>query len=203
MNAPGPVLNVTATCRPCLTPGAAGQLAAPGEQAIPSQRRDALAIFYAAHARGLHSRVARRSGVAGRETIADACAYAWLQLVRRDDIQLDTGGVIWLTLVAVQEAWRLAARPERPAGTFTSLRPARGELADPRGPAEDPPVRVIARQQHRARVSCLLALKPAQREALLLQAAGFDYREIMARTSSTYTAVNRRLRQGREHLRTW
>jgi DNA-directed RNA polymerase specialized sigma24 family protein len=44
-------------------------------------------------------------------------------------------------------------------------------------------------------------LTAAERRALLLKAGGYSYHEIAALTASTYTAVNRRLTEGRNRLR--
>jgi hypothetical protein len=41
------------------------------------------------------------------------------------------------------------------------------------------------------------ALKPRQREALYLKGLGYRYTEIMRLTGATYTAVNRRITEGR------
>jgi DNA-directed RNA polymerase specialized sigma24 family protein len=173
------------------------------DRPLTAERRDALAAFYTDHAERLKRRVALRCGVYDDELIADASAFAWLQLARRPDVTLDRQGLRWMTLVGTQEAWRLATRCERPAGTFTAADPDRDahELPDPPGPAVDPIERVIAREQHRARVARLVGLTPAQRLALLLQAAGYDYREIMRLTACTYSAVNRHLRVGRRAVR--
>jgi hypothetical protein len=45
------------------------------------------------------------------------------------------------------------------------------------------------------------ALKPSERQALYLKGLGYTYREIMRLTGSTYTAVNRRITEGRAALR--
>ena len=47
----------------------------------------------------------------------------------------------------------------------------------------------------------LARLKPAERQALGLQACGYDYREIAAITGATRTAVNRRITEGRARAR--
>ena len=53
-----------------------------------------------------------------------------------------------------------------------------------------------------ARAARLLArLKPQERRALALQAAGCSYAEIQAITGWTYTKVNRCLAEGRARLR--
>jgi hypothetical protein len=42
-------------------------------------------------------------------TVADACSYAWAQLLAAEHIDLTVpwGSLAWLTMTAVREAWRL------------------------------------------------------------------------------------------------
>ena len=74
---------------------------------------------------------------------------------------------------------------------------------DPEPPAEiaDPAHRVVAREQHAQRVNDFARLKPREREALYLKALGHSYQEIAALTNASYTAVNRRINEGRARLR--
>jgi DNA-directed RNA polymerase specialized sigma24 family protein len=58
-----------------------------------------------------------------------------------------------------------------------------------------------AHLEHGERVADLAALKLAERTALYLQALGYRYREIGAVTDAGYTAVSRRLTEGRAQLR--
>jgi DNA-directed RNA polymerase specialized sigma24 family protein len=51
------------------------------------------------------------------------------------------------------------------------------------------------------RAQAFRQLKPREREALFLKALGYSYNEIARLTDSTYTAVNRRLTEGRARLR--
>jgi DNA invertase Pin-like site-specific DNA recombinase len=44
-------------------------------------------------------------------------------------------------------------------------------------------------------------LKPREREALYLKGLGYSYNEIARLTGATYTAVNRRITEGRAALR--
>jgi DNA-directed RNA polymerase specialized sigma24 family protein len=46
-----------------------------------------------------------------------------------------------------------------------------------------------------------IALKPRERRDLLLLAGGHSYQQIAELTGSSYTAVNRRINEGRAHLR--
>lgn len=168
-----------------------------------SERGDGLAEFFAAN----HRRLARRVGYfahgAGGTAVDDACAFAWLQLVRRTDINLDSDGYSWLSAVAIHEAWRLARahRAEQPAGLFWPESEQAGELPEPPGLVADPLDRAIAAELHRTRVDNLAVLKPHELQALGLQALGYRYHELMALTGTSYTAVNRRITEGRARLR--
>ncbi|RKQ92980.1 sigma-70-like protein [Solirubrobacter pauli] len=117
-------------------------------------------------------------------------------------MQLDRHGFAWLTLVAVQEAWRMAGPArEQPAGLFLAEPECEGELTEPAGLGDDPIDRVIAHERHDLRVKSFARLKPRERQALLLLAGGYRYTEIAILTGSTYSAVNRRLAEGRARLR--
>jgi DNA-directed RNA polymerase specialized sigma24 family protein len=70
------------------------------------------------------------------------------------------------------------------------------EVADARAGRLDD--RVIARLD---RSDAIRALKPKEREALYLFGLGYSYDEIAQLTQATYTAVNRRITEGRAALR--
>ena len=168
-----------------------------------ANRTAAISAFYTANADRL-MRAVRGAAATSDQTIEDACQNAWTVLVRRPDVALDAAGFAWLRRVATHEAWRLCGQQldENPAGDFHG--PANqtpGELGEPiaRDPrsAED---RALARIEHRERLAWLAALKPAEREALVLQGLGYSYREIAAETGATYTAVNRRINEARGRL---
>jgi DNA-directed RNA polymerase specialized sigma24 family protein len=168
---------------------------------IPADRRNALAAFYARHHYRLTRALRARVHAVDDTVIADACAHAWLQLVRRPDINLDNQGLRWLTITATHEAWRLTdTSREQPAGSLsTDAEP--GELAEPCGNADDPLALAIAHETHHQRTQHFADLRPRERRDLYLQALGLRYREIARATGSSYTAVNRRLTEGRAHLR--
>jgi DNA-directed RNA polymerase specialized sigma24 family protein len=165
---------------------------------VDAVRGRELEAFYAAHHRFVARVVPRHVSGWDEELIADACAYAWLMLVRRGDIGLDARGVQWVITVAVRQAWALERRnrQELPCGTLGSDADP-GELGEPAGLDHDPLDRVIALEEHAARCARFAYAKPRERRELLLKAAGYRYREIAALTGSTYTAVNRRLTEGR------
>jgi DNA-directed RNA polymerase specialized sigma24 family protein len=163
-------------------------------------RREALAIFYARCHKGLAWRVRRRARLADDTIVSDACGFAWLELVRRPDIRLDASGLSWLTIVAVHEAIRLVRPRERPVGSFVGAPADANELPEPMALTGDPLDRAIALETQQLRVGQFAALKPRERRELFLGAAGFTYREIATLTASTYTAINRRMREGRAQL---
>ncbi len=108
----------------------------------------------------------------------------------------------WLTLVAIHEAWRLGrpAASSRP-GLFLAETDHERELPEPAGPTATRSSASIDREQHHA-------ARPALRHAQAARAprrccctpAATPTSEIAALTGSTYTAVNRRLSEGRARL---
>jgi DNA-directed RNA polymerase specialized sigma24 family protein len=171
------------------------------------QRRDEqIAAFYHDHAERLERAVRRRVDRVGDEVIEDACQIAWVTLLRRPDIALDARGLSWLSTVAVHEAWRLGSiAREQPAGTLTTPADpsaAPGELPEPCDPdrrgTDD---LALDRIEHHARVQAIRALKPRECDARYLKGLGYSYSEIMRLTGATYTAVNRRITEGRAALR--
>jgi len=173
-----------------------------GPESPVADRQVALTAFYAAHHRRLPARVHAHARKAGPAGVEDACAYAWMTLVRRTDIGLDHHGYAWLVTVAVREAWRLAdSSREQPAGPFLPHVDHPDELPEPAGPSGDPLDHAIAAELHRARVAAFSCLEERERRELLLHAGGYSYHEVAALTDTTYTAVNHRLVNGRSRLR--
>src|SRR4051812_1902641 len=96
-------------------------------------RREAIAAFYEAWAYRHRRAVIRRTRGARDDAIADACAFAWLQLAAREDVTLDERGFGWLTVVAVRDVWHQLDRnrQERPAGALTLPTQDDEELPEP------------------------------------------------------------------------
>ncbi len=164
-------------------------------------RDGALTAFYQAHHQRLDRHVHARAR-ASDEIVQDACAYAWLQLVRRTDISLDRAGYQWLSTVAIHEAWRLAApTSEQPAGAMMPDIDHPNELREPAGPASDPLELVIAAELYLARRAAFSRLVEREQRELLLLAGGYRYQEIAQLTGTSYTAVNRWIDRARKHLR--
>jgi len=172
-----------------------------------TRRRDQqVGTFFVTHAGRLQRAVRRHLNHVGDALIEDACQMAWTRLLQRPDITLDARGFGWLTTVAVHEAWRLGpVTQEQPAGALTSPADCNrkpGERPEPadtdhRGTAE----RALDHIEHDDRLQAMRALKPSEREALYLNGLGYTYREITRLSGATYTAVNRRIREGRAALR--
>jgi hypothetical protein len=144
------------------------------DAALTAERNARLAAFYAAQHQLLRLRVRRHVCGADDGVIEDACAYAWLQIVRRDDVALDRRGFGWLVRVAVHEAWRFQRPGEQRAyGGLDEAGPP-----EPDGTAGDPLERALAAECHRERIARFATLKPDERRDLLLHAAGYRYHEI-------------------------
>lgn len=168
----------------------------------PGHRQAEVEAFYRAHHTLLERKVAKRVSGPGRAAVEDVCQHAWTVLLRRPDIDLDERGLAWMTLIAAREAWRTTAATAEPTAGRYSRSGARDVLSE-HGGAPGPSLedRIIDREHHRERRGDLAALKPAERQALGLHAAGYSYNEIAELTGASYTAVNRRLAEGRARLR--
>jgi RNA polymerase sigma factor (sigma-70 family) len=107
----------------------------------------------------------------------------------------------WLTLTLKRACWR--ARRER-VGRLVSLEAevstdeSRSVVETVASSAPSLDERVADREDGMQR---LRSLKADQRTALVLQAAGYSYREIGERRGWTYTKVNRCVTEGRRALR--
>ena len=163
-----------------------------------------IAAFYACYADRLR-RIVTANVKASEDVIEDAFQTAWAVLLRREDVSLDVRGMRWLTNVAIHEGWRLASTArEVPIGAFQGLSDDSGdddvaEPADTLTPGTDE--QGIARVEDATRIAYLRRLKPRERQALALKALGYSYEEICDLTNASYTAVNRRLAEGRARLR--
>lgn len=141
--------------------------------------------LYRRHHGGLVRAIQVRLRVSS-ELAEDACSFAWLQLIRHQPGRENVVG--WLYTVAKHEAFALL-RGQRRATPVEEL---------PRtASSEGPEAQVEARETLRV----VRDLRPQQRVVLLLQAQGYSYKEIVARTGKTYTWVNRHLTEGRQAAR--
>ncbi len=170
--------------QPPTEPTPAGRLAPRGDE-------DRL---YRQHHRDLHRAVARAVR-APREVIEDACQTAWATLLRT---QPDRYAIFaWLRVVAIHEAYRLAAIDRR-ARYLARLNLDEHDwqqlVADPRTLDEA----VAALEALRT----LASLPERQRRDLTLKVAGYSYEEIRALTPGrTFTNVNKSLVKARARTR--
>ena len=126
----------------------------------------------------------------------DACQRAVELLVRHDGRIEEEWALAWLRTVAKHEAFRIGRARRR-------IEPVEEDVVDrvhPGDPADVDELCERIDQRERARRE-LPRLKPQERRALGLLAAGHSYREICAITGWTYTKVNRSIREGRAALR--
>ena len=164
-----------------------------------SARAEQIAAFYSRHADRLR-RVVAVNVHAPEQTIEDACQNAWAILLRHPEVTLEHGAVAGLATVAIRDAWRLASRArELPVGAYLPGDPEPGIASEPPANTSDPADRALVREQHAQRVNDFARLKPREREALYLKALG--QQEIAALTNASFTAVNRRINEGRARLR--
>lgn len=116
---------------------------------------------------------------------------------------LDPGRLVaWMQVVTRREAIAVGRARRRLLGPASAA--GAGEGFDPdlvAGTGADPAERLEGRERTARVAERLRSLRPAERRAVALQAAGCSYAEIQAITGWTYTKVNRCLAEGRERLR--
>jgi DNA-directed RNA polymerase specialized sigma24 family protein len=165
----------------------------PTPTAPPAPRGDEDRL-YRQHHRELHRAIARVVR-APRELIEDACQTAWATLLRT---QPDRYAIFaWLRVVAIHEAYRLAAIDRR-AVHLKRLNIDEHDwqelIADPRTLDEA----VTALEALRT----LASLPERQRSDLSLKVAGYSYEEIRALTPGrTFTNVSKSLVKARGRIR--
>lgn len=161
--------------------------------ALPAPRGDEDRL-YRQHHRDLH-RAVRRVVRAPRELVEDACQTAWATLLRTQPDRYAIFG--WLRVVAIHEAYRLAAIDRR-ARHLERLNIDEYDwqelIADPRTLDEA----VAALEALRT----LASLPERQRSDLTLKIAGYSYEEIRALTPGrTFTNVSKSLAKARARTR--
>lgn len=103
----------------------------------------------------------------------------------------------WMHVVTRREASAVRRQRSRLLGGADPAAPGEELPSDRPGPVEQ----VEGRERVAVAAGRLRRLKPQERRALALQAAGCSYAEIQAITGWTYTKVNRCLAEGRADLR--
>jgi RNA polymerase sigma factor (sigma-70 family) len=132
----------------------------------------------------------------------EALQEAFVSFIRHFDPSSGAPPLAWLTLTLKRQCWRQRreAYLDRYAGQ--EAEPGAQErgfvLVSIPSRTAGPEELVCKREDARTRLG---RLKPDQRMALILQAAGFSYREIGARRGWSYTKVNRCVNEGRAALR--
>lgn len=145
-----------------------------------SGRTAQLALFYEHHADRLRAAVHLRVQTTDHTVQEDACQFAWLTLVRRDDVELSERGFAWLAAVAIREGWRLARVPGAvPSGAFRGDHDlSEHEHPEPLAIDVDLEAQAIDRSEHEARVDALEHLKSVEARDLYLLAVGYSYADI-------------------------
>lgn len=144
----------------------------------------------AAHGARLH-RIARRHAPTATDADDALQQAAEILLTRGPDIE-PSHLLAWMTVVTRREALRMRRRG-----------PLWGDpTAGDEPTAELDPYTEVSRREAVSEAAARLArLKPDERTALALQAAGYSYAEIGAMKNWTYTKVNRCIAEGRAALR--
>lgn len=118
-------------------------------------------------------------------------------LTRAPEPSAEGSLVGWMHVVTRREAATVRRQRSRLLAGGEAITPGAELACERRGPAEV----VEDRERVSAAAGRLRRLKPQERRALALQAAGCSYAEIQAITGWTYTKVNRCLAEGRADLR--
>jgi RNA polymerase sigma factor (sigma-70 family) len=143
-----------------------------------------------------------RNNATGEADAEEALQEAFVSFIRRFDPNSGAPPLAWLTLTLKRQCWRQRreAYLDRYAGQEAERGGGEGGfvLASIPSRTVGPEELVCKREDARTRLG---RLKPDQRMALILRAAGFSYREIGERRGWTYTKVNRCVNEGRSALR--
>jgi len=163
--------------------------------ALSSDRLQQLGALFDAHDAQLLSVVGRRVA-AQPATVADACSYAWTQLVAAEhvDLTLPWGPLAWLTTTAVREAWRLNELEWR----ATPL--SHDDLdAIAKGDSTRPSTHQLASLHDRLNLIDELPERP--RRFLLRQAIGYSYAEKAAAEGVSARTTDRQIARAKRILR--
>jgi DNA-directed RNA polymerase specialized sigma24 family protein len=172
--------------------------------AEPSSNNDVRRLATELYAEGRDYLLAiARANATGEADAEEALQEAFVSFIRHFDPARGAPPLAWLTLTLKRACWgkRRKAHLDRYAGQ--EAEPGGGELGfvleSVPSPITGPEELAIRRDGARRRLACL---KPDQRTALILQAAGYSYTEIGARRGWSYTKVNRCVNEGRAALKT-
>jgi RNA polymerase sigma factor (sigma-70 family) len=132
----------------------------------------------------------------------EAVQFAFLAFIEHFDPNGESPPLAWLTLVAKRECWARYRRLHLDRNVGQEAARSSGEpgasvesiQSHSSGPAE------LVQRVEGARAN-LAGLKPAERRALGLIAAGYSYAEVGEITGWSYTKINRCAAEGRAALR--
>jgi RNA polymerase sigma factor (sigma-70 family) len=143
--------------------------------------------------------IARRNAHTNTDA-AEAMQEAFVSFIAHFDPEGGAPPLAWLTLTLKRQCWRARreAHLERQCGQEAEREELGSRLEALGSPQPETAERVLERDDARRR---LRRLKPDERTALGMLAAGYSYREIGERCGWTYTKVNRCLAEGRATLR--
>jgi RNA polymerase sigma factor (sigma-70 family) len=132
----------------------------------------------------------------------EAVNEAFASFIRAFDPDGGAPPLAWLTLTLKRECWAKSRRQhlDRNSGQKVAMNPEGRSFSVesiPSGAAD--PAQLVERVQE-ARTE-LAQLKPAERRAISLIAAGYSYREVGEITGWSHTKLNRCLAEGRAALR--
>ena len=172
-----------------------GQIGRSEAQGGPRGDEQELFEQYADHLQ----RVVASATRASRETVEDACSFAWAQLLRNQPERENVVG--WLRVVAIHEVYRLwhKTRGELPIDA-----PLPGSQSAPGGTFERTQ-RGSDDVPQRAELDSVLAeiaeLPERRRRIFELHLSGLSYREIGALTGEGQRAIDRQIQMARRRLR--
>jgi RNA polymerase sigma factor (sigma-70 family) len=161
-----------------------------GDSAAAEARRRAALELVAAHDCALR-RTARRNSMCAADA-EDAYQRALLVMLRKAPDIAPPALARWMHVVTRREAWAVRRARERGFG---------GEVPPLAAGGPEPAEAAERRERVALTARALATLKPAERRALALLAAGLSYAEICDLTGWSYTKVNRCLAEGRAALR--
>lgn len=156
-------------------------------------RTDQIDALYRAHAARLQRQV-HANVQADPETVADACSFAWTQLLIHTHVRTDPSDppIGWLHTVATRQVWHLTRREQA-----LTTRDARDSIQQP---AFDEDL-LDQLHLHERATTALARLTERQRRYLLLHAAGYRYSDIAQIEQTTVRTVDRQLRRAHDRLR--
>ena len=143
-----------------------------------------------------------RRNAANREDAEEAVQFSLSALIDKYNPAAGSPPLAWVTLVLQRRCWALHREAHVDCGARQEAAPdsAGRSFAAESIPCGDTGPEQLVELIEDARTR-LAALKPAERRALGLIAAGYSYAEIGAMNEWTYTKTNRCLSEGRAALR--